>query len=55
MGLFGNKDPKKKDKKKYKKLLEEARDLQRAGDIPAYAKKMAEADELLNRIESKEY
>lgn len=36
---------------KYDKLLREARDLQRKGDIPAFAKKTREADDLMKKIQ----
>ncbi|MCG8461983.1 MAG: DUF6435 family protein [Holophagales bacterium] len=39
-------DPTKKLEKRYMKLMEEARDLQRRGDMPAYASKVAEAEEV---------
>lgn len=39
-------DPKKKLEKKLATLLEEARDLQRRGDMPAFAQKSAEAEEV---------
>lgn len=50
-GLF-NSDPKKKLKKRYEKLMEEAMQLQRSGDIKGYAKKMAEAEEVNKQLES---
>ena len=46
------KDPTKKMEKEYLKMLEQARDIQRSGDIKAYSKKMAEAEELWQKIES---
>ena len=49
-GLF-KKDPIKKLEKQHAKLLEEAMQLQRGGDIKAYAKKMGEAEELEKKIE----
>lgn len=52
MGLFGKSNPTKKLEKKYKKMLEEARDLQRSGDIPAYALKMEEAEKIAKEIET---
>ena len=36
----------------YRKLLEEARDLQRAGDIQSFATKTAEAEECAQQIEA---
>lgn len=50
-GLF-KKNPIKKLEQQYEKMLEEARDIQRSGDIKGYAKKMAEAEELWKRIET---
>ncbi len=46
------KDPNKKLEKEYQKLLEEAMQLQRKGDIKAYAKKMDEAEQVLKQIEA---
>lgn len=48
---FFRKDPIKKLEKQYQQLLEEAMQLQRKGDIKAYAKKMDEAEQLLKTIE----
>lgn len=50
-GLF-KKDPAKQLRQQYEKLLEEARDLQRKGDIKGFAQKSAEADEVLKKLES---
>ncbi len=50
-GLF-KKDPAIKLREQYAKLLEEARDLQRKGDIKGFAQKSAEAEDVLNQIES---
>ncbi len=50
-GLFGGGE-KKKLEKKYQKLLEEARDLQRKGDIKAYAIKSEEADKIADQLKS---
>ncbi len=36
--------------KKYKKVLEEARDLQRKGDIKGFALKSEEADKIADRM-----
>lgn len=44
-------DPTRALEKEWGKLLVEARDLQRKGDIPAFAKKTAEAEELRKKIE----
>lgn len=49
-GLF-KKDPVKKLEKQHKKLLEEAMQLQRGGDIKGYAKKMSEAEAIAQEIE----
>ena len=51
MGLF-SRDPTKKLNKEYRRLLKEARDLQRKGDIPAYARKTAEAEAVADKIEA---
>ena len=45
------KDPTRPLQKQYGKLLLEARNLQRGGDIPAFAKKTAEAEEVRKKIE----
>jgi hypothetical protein len=50
-GLF-KKDPAKKLREQYARLLEEARDLQRAGDIKGFAQKSAEAEEVLKQLEA---
>ncbi len=50
-GLF-KKDPVKALEKKYEKLLEEAMQIQRSGDIKGYAAKMAEAEEVQKEIEA---
>jgi hypothetical protein len=44
-------DPTRALEREYSKLLREARDLQRGGDIPAFAKKTAEAEEIRKKIE----
>lgn len=44
-------DPTRPLEKQYSKLLREARDIQRKGDIPAFAKKTREAEELYEKIE----
>ncbi|MEL7059819.1 MAG: DUF6435 family protein [Acidobacteriota bacterium] len=49
--MFGWGDPAKKLEKRYVKLMEEARDLQRRGDMPAYAAKVAEAEEVGRRLD----
>lgn len=45
------KDPVQKLRKQYEKALVEARDLQRKGDIKAFAQKSAEAEALMQEIE----
>ncbi len=50
-GLF-KKDPAKQLREQYAKLLEEARDLQRKGDIKGFAQKSAEAEQVLERLEA---
>ncbi|MCK6692679.1 MAG: DUF6435 family protein [Thermoanaerobaculia bacterium] len=44
-------DPLKKLDKQYRQLLEEARDLQRKGDIKGYAQKTAEAEAVAQEME----
>lgn len=44
-------NPAKKLEAKYRRLLEEARDLQRRGDIKAFATKTAEAEALAAQID----
>jgi hypothetical protein len=48
---FLKKDPLKKMEKQYLALLEEAMQIQRKGDIKGYAAKMAEAEEMQQKIE----
>lgn len=48
-GLFKS-DPQKKLRKQYEKLMEEAMQLQRGGDIKGYAKKMAEAEAISKQL-----
>ena len=50
-GLF-KKDPTKKMRKEYDEMLEKARDIQRSGDLRAYAKILEEAEELWAKIEA---
>jgi len=52
-GLF-RKDTIQTRKDKYARLLEQARDLQRNGDIKGFADKTAEAEELWKTIEKME-
>lgn len=39
-------------KQRYDRLMKEARDLQRGGDIPAYAEKTREAEDVWAEIEA---
>lgn len=48
-GLF-KKDPIKQLEKEHKRLLEEAMQLQRGGDIKGYAAKSAEAEKVMDKI-----
>lgn len=50
-GLF-KKDPVKDLQKQYQKLMEEAMQLQRNGDLKSYALKIAEAEELLKKLDA---
>ena len=55
-GLFKT-DPKKKLLREYNRLMEQARDLQRAGKIPEFSEKTAEAhriEEQLKALEAQE-
>jgi len=52
MFSFFNSDPTKKLKKKRSKLLAEAVEVQRSGDLKAYARMMEEVDDLDKEIES---
>ncbi|MBK7870449.1 MAG: Lacal_2735 family protein [Saprospiraceae bacterium] len=49
-GLF-KKDKVKELQKHYQKLMEEAMHIQRNGDIKGYALKVAEAEEIMKKIE----
>lgn len=49
-GLF-KKDPLKELEKKHASLLKEAMNIQRSGDIKAFARKMGEAEEVAVEIE----
>ena len=44
------KDPVKKLEKKYKILMEKARDVQRSGDLRAYAELIKESEEIQDQI-----
>jgi hypothetical protein len=49
-GLF-KKDPLKDLRQQYEKMLEEARDLQRKGDIKGFALKTEAAEKLMDQIQ----
>ena len=51
--MFGwfKKDPEKELEKKYEKLMEEAMQIQRSGDIKAFAAKSAEAEAVAQELE----
>lgn len=44
-------DPVKKLEKQYLRLMEEARDIQRSGDLRAYSRKIEEAEIIQRKIE----
>ncbi len=50
-GLF-KKNPTKQLEQTYAKLMEEARDIQRSGDLRAYSRKLEEAEEVMKKIEA---
>ncbi len=50
-GLFKS-NPEEKLKKQYQQKLEQARDLQRNGDIKGFAKLTAEAEDIMKQIEA---
>lgn len=52
MFKFLKKDPVEKLNQRYLALLKEARDLQRSGDIPAFAKKTSEAEAVREEMEA---
>ncbi len=52
-GLF-KKDPHKALRKAYEKKLEEARDVQRSGDVVAAAKLYEEAEKMRDELDAKE-
>ena len=52
-GLF-KKDPARQLRKDYEKKLQEARDVQRSGDVVAAAKLYEEAEALLEKVEAAE-
>lgn len=45
------KDPSRRLEREYRMLLLEARNIQRNGDIPAFARKTREAEEIRKKIE----
>ncbi len=49
---FFKKDPAAKLEKEYNALMEKARDVQRSGDLKAYAKMIAESEELWEKVEA---
>lgn len=49
-GLFKKKDQKALLGEKYEKLMQEARDIQRSGDMKAFALKTAEAEKVMDQI-----
>ncbi|MEM1138151.1 MAG: DUF6435 family protein, partial [Bacteroidota bacterium] len=51
-GIFGKKDNTKKLNKQYMKLMEEATELQRKGDIQGFAIKTEAAEKLMKEIEA---
>ncbi len=51
---FFRQNPLKKLEVQYAQLLEQARDLQRQGNIQAFAQKSAEADTILQQIQALE-
>ncbi|MBX2928450.1 MAG: Lacal_2735 family protein [Saprospiraceae bacterium] len=50
-GIF-KKDPVKVLEQEYRKLMEEAMNIQRTGDLRAYAAKIVEAEEVAKKIEA---
>lgn len=50
-GLF-KKDPTKKLEKEYEQLMEKARNVQRSGDLRAYAVLVEESEAILNKIDA---
>ena len=50
LSLF-KKNPLKKLNRQYQKLMEEARDIQRSGDLKLYARKIEEAESVAQEIE----
>ena len=52
MFSFLKKDPVQKLNRQYQKLMEEARDIQRSGDLKLYARKIEEAEAVAQQIEA---
>lgn len=50
-GIF-KKDPVKALEQEYRKLMEEAMNIQRTGDLRAYAAKIVEAEEVAKKIDA---
>ncbi len=50
-GLF-KKDPVKRLEKEYAAILEEAKDVQRSGDLRAYADLISKSEEVMKKIEA---
>ena len=50
-GIF-KKDPVKKLEKQYSVIMERARDVQRSGDLKAYARMIEESESILGKIEA---
>ena len=48
---FFKKDPVKKLEREYEQLMEKARDIQRSGDLKAYARIIEESEQILARID----
>jgi hypothetical protein len=48
---FFKKDPRKKLEKKYLQLMEEARDIQRSGNLRLYAQKIEEAEAVQSELD----
>ena len=49
---FFKKDPLTRLNKQYKRLMEEARDIQRSGDLKLYATKISEAENVAKQIDA---
>lgn len=51
-GFFKKKDPIQKMEQEYEAMLAEARDIQRSGDLKAYARKIEASEALWKKIEA---